>query len=202
MLMVLAGVVAWETKCIAGDDGEQAQVEINVGSAAEPLVEVNGRHFPDLGLSGRYLFAQQHAQEEPPLPPSQFNPDRAAGIVSNQRNYHLNYSRRSCQQPPEYGTESVPRSLGLPRRGVVKLNLSDENLIINLTQIPREESASLPDRKRCQIVGSSDSVAGNGTLIPPPKHLTNPAGCGVGIHICRVSLKEMPLLSDRTFSLT
>ncbi|HZJ38455.1 MAG TPA: hypothetical protein VFD18_04725 [Chthoniobacterales bacterium] len=118
MLMVLAGVVAWETECIAGDDGEQAQVEINVGSAAEPLVEVNGRHFPDLGLSGRYLFAQQHAQEEPPLPPSQFNPDPGGGDRVQPEELPPELFPPILPQPPEYGTESVPRSLGLPRKGV------------------------------------------------------------------------------------
>src|SRR5678816_821646 len=104
---------------------------------------------------------------------------RAAGIASNQRNYHLNYSRRSCHNHQNTEQNQFQDLLAYREKASVKLNLSDENLIINLTQIPREESASLPDRKRCQIVGSSDSVAGNGTLIPPPKHLTNPAGCGL-----------------------
>ena len=54
---------------------------------------------------------------EPPLPPNQFNPDPGViqddGIVRRPIS-----SRRSCPELLQYGEEMVPRSLGLPRKGV------------------------------------------------------------------------------------
>ncbi|HEV3410683.1 MAG TPA: hypothetical protein VG095_10340, partial [Chthoniobacterales bacterium] len=54
---------------------------------------------------------------EPPLPPEEFNPD--PGVIEGtevEPPPHL--FPPILPQPPEYGEEPVPRSLGLPRRGV------------------------------------------------------------------------------------
>ena len=55
--------------------------------------------------------------EDPPLPPSQFNPDPGGGNLLEPEP-PPDLFPPILPQPPEYGEESVPRSLGLPRRGV------------------------------------------------------------------------------------
>ena len=87
-------------------------------------VEINGKPAASrFTFGGLYLFSPAEPEEgydydlEPPLPPSQFNPD--PGVTQDD----------GVQPPPdlfppilpqllEYGEESVPRSLGLPRKGV------------------------------------------------------------------------------------
>lgn len=86
-------------------------------------VEINGKPAaPRFKFGGLYLFSPAEPKEaeeelEPPLPPSQFNPDPGViqedGVVAPPDLF-----------PPvlpellEYGEEMVPRSLGLPRKGV------------------------------------------------------------------------------------
>ncbi|MFN2475136.1 MAG: hypothetical protein ABR526_02200 [Chthoniobacterales bacterium] len=82
-------------------------------------VEINGRPGDSrYTFGGLYLLTRdEEEQEEVPLPPSSFNPD--PGVVES----------RDVPPPPdlfppllpqlsEYGEEAVPRSLGLPRKGV------------------------------------------------------------------------------------
>ena len=54
---------------------------------------------------------------EPPLPPSDFNPDPGV-IESNEVEEPPDLFPPILPQLPDYGEEPVPRSLGLPRRGV------------------------------------------------------------------------------------
>lgn len=87
-------------------------------------IEINGKPAPKrFKFGGLYLFSPAEPEEgeyddlEPPLPPNQFNPDPGViqedGVVAPPDLF-----------PPvlpellEYGEESVPRSLGLPRKGV------------------------------------------------------------------------------------
>jgi hypothetical protein len=86
-------------------------------------VEINGKPATKrFKFGGLYLFSPAEPEEgedelEPPLPPSQFNPD--PGVIQED----------GVMAPPDlfppvlpellqYGEESVPRSLGLPRKGV------------------------------------------------------------------------------------
>ena len=110
-------------------DSKDTLVEINGGHRGGRKVEVNpplqgigaagGRRFhAHWRFGGRYLFGQEQAQpEEPPLPPSQFNPDPGGGNLLEPEP-PPDLFPPILPQPPEYGQESVPRSLGLPRRGV------------------------------------------------------------------------------------
>ncbi len=92
----------------------------SMAAAAEGAeVEVNGRRrHSHWRFGGRYLFGQEQVQvEDPPLPPSQFNPDPGGGNLLEPEP-PPDLFPPILPQPPEYGEESVPRSLGLPRRGV------------------------------------------------------------------------------------
>lgn len=80
-------------------------------------VEINGRVTESrYTFGGLYLLTREEEPEQPPLPPSDFNPD--PGVIES----------REIEPPPdlfppllpqlsEYGEEAVPRSLGLPRKG-------------------------------------------------------------------------------------
>src|SRR5262245_37549126 len=63
-------------------------------------------------------------------PHPNLTPIRAAGIVSNQRNYHLNYSRPSCRNHQNTEQNQFQDLLVYREKVFVKLNQSDENLII------------------------------------------------------------------------
>jgi hypothetical protein len=102
-------------------DSKDALVEVNGGRRDGAQVEVNGRRVRNHWQAGRrYLFGQEQAQlEDPPLPPSQFNPDPGGGnLLEAEPEPPPDLFPPILPQPPEYGEESVPRSLGLPRRGV------------------------------------------------------------------------------------
>jgi hypothetical protein len=71
----------------------------------------------DLTFARTILLAREEQTAEPPLPPSQFNPDPGAGRhVETEAPPEL--FPPILPQPTEYGHEPLPRSLELPRRGV------------------------------------------------------------------------------------
>jgi hypothetical protein len=66
-----------------------------------------------------WMTADQEAQPvEPPLPPNEFNPDPGGGKEVNEPTMPPDLFPPILPQPPEYGAEPLPRSLGLPRRDV------------------------------------------------------------------------------------
>lgn len=97
-------------------------------SAADPAsrgrdsgvsVEINGRRLRAAGpiVELGWMSAQENgAQEEPPLAPNEFNPD--PGAVEPEPQPPPDLFPPILPQPEEYGEDAVPRSLGLPRRGV------------------------------------------------------------------------------------
>jgi hypothetical protein len=103
-------------------DSKDATVEI-VRERKGTQVEINGYRVKSrLKPERRYLFAQQDAQvENPPLPPSQFNPDPGGGNLLVDPVEPPDLFPPILPTPPEYGDEPVPRSLRLPRRGVREL---------------------------------------------------------------------------------
>src|SRR5207248_9650894 len=134
-------------------------VGINGGRRKEAEVEVNGRRaHSHLRFGGRYLFGQEQARvEDPPLPPSQFNPDPGGGNLLEPEP-PPDLFPPILPQPPEYGEESVPRSLGLPRRGV-------------------RESA--PERRKLDYEAYPDSETGAG-LLPGSEPVPNRWFIGFG----------------------
>ena len=86
-------------------------------------VEINGKPATKrFKFGGLYLFSPAEPEEgegdlEPPLPPNQFNPDPGViqedGVVAPPDLFPP-----VLPQLLEYGEEMVPRSLGLPRKGV------------------------------------------------------------------------------------
>ncbi|HEY2615042.1 MAG TPA: hypothetical protein VGI42_04985, partial [Chthoniobacterales bacterium] len=96
-------------------DNKDATVEI-VRERGTASVEINGyRVNSPLKQSRRYLFGQEQVLD-PPLPPSQFNPDPGGGNLLEPIE-PPDLFPPILPQPPEY-TGPAPRSLGLPRRGV------------------------------------------------------------------------------------
>lgn len=84
-------------------------------------IEINGRRVQSTFHYGRrFLFGEQEAilDAEPPLPPSQFDPDPGGVNLANPEPEPPDLFPPILPQPPEYGDEPLPRSLGLPRRGV------------------------------------------------------------------------------------
>ncbi len=84
-----------------------------------PTIEVNGKRVPSTFHFGkRFLFGQEEAilDVDPPLSPSQFNPD-PGGINLAEPEPPPDLFPPILPQPPEYGDEPVPRSLRLPRQG-------------------------------------------------------------------------------------
>jgi hypothetical protein len=101
-------------------DSKDATVEI-VRDRGGAEVEINGyRVRSRLKPSRRYLFGQAQV-EDPPLPPSQFNPDPGGGNLLEEPPEPPDLFPPILPQPMEYGDEPVPRSLRLPRRGVREL---------------------------------------------------------------------------------
>ena len=100
-------------------DSKDTSFEINHSPNTSAQVQLNGRVAdPHARFRGRYLFGQEEVEpEEPPLPPSQFNPDPGGGNLLEPEP-PPDLFPPILPQPPEYGDETVPRSLGLPRRGV------------------------------------------------------------------------------------
>jgi hypothetical protein len=140
-------------------DSKDALVEINRERREGANIEVNGRRaHPHWRFGGRYLFGQEQAQvEDPPLPPSQFNPDPGGGNLLEPEP-PPDLFPPILPQPPEYGEESVPRSLGLPRRGV-------------------RESA--PERRKLDYEAYPDSENGSG-LLPGSEPVPNRWFIGFG----------------------
>ena len=140
------------------NDSKDALVEIN------PPLQGNGaagglRLHSHWRFGGRYLFGQEQAEpEEPPLPPSQFNPDPGGGGNLLEPEPPPDLFPPILPQPPEYGQESVPRSLGLPRRGV------------------RE---SEPERRKLDYEEYPDSETGRG-LLPGSEPVPNRWFIGFG----------------------
>src|ERR1043165_5669614 len=97
-------------------DSKDATVEI-VRERGEANVEISVYGVKSRWKPSRlYLFGQEQVLD-PPLPPSQFNPDPGGGNLLEPEP-PPDLFPPILPQPPEYGEESVPRSLGLPRRGV------------------------------------------------------------------------------------
>ena len=139
-------------------DSKDAVVEVNGGRHSGAQVEVNGHRIRNHWQPGRrYLFGQEQAQvEDPPLPPSQFNPDPGGGNLLEPEP-PPDLFPPILPQPPEYGEESVPRSLGLPRRGV------------------RETT---PERRKLDYEAYPDSETGN--LLPGSEPVPNRWFIGFG----------------------
>jgi hypothetical protein len=96
-------------------DSKDATVEI-VRERRGANVEINGyRVKPRFKPGRRYLFGQEEILD-PPLPPSQFNPDPGSGNLLEPIEPPDLYPP-ILPQPPEYTGGAAPRSLGLPRRG-------------------------------------------------------------------------------------
>jgi len=139
-------------------DSKDAVVEINA-RYREAEVELNGRRrHSHWRFGGRYLFGQEQVQvEDPPLPPSQFNPDPGGGNLLEPIE-PPDLFPPILPQPPEYGEESVPRSLGLPRRGVREME---------------------PERHKLEYQTYPDSESGIG-LIPGSEAVPNRWFIGFG----------------------
>jgi hypothetical protein len=116
-------------------DSKDATVEI-VRQRGDANVEINGfRVKSRLKPSRRYLFGQEQILD-PPLPPSQFNPDPGGGNLLEPEEPPDLYPP-ILPQPPEYNGPA-PRSLGLPRRGVREME--PERHKLDYEQYPGSES--------------------------------------------------------------
>jgi len=84
-----------------------------------PARSAGGVH-RDLTFMHLDLLAQndQPPETEPPLPPSQFNPDPGAGKQQIEPQPPPELFPPTLPPPPGYGEEPLPRSLKLPRKGV------------------------------------------------------------------------------------
>jgi hypothetical protein len=89
-------------------------------------------------------FEENGEPTEPPLPPNEFNPDPGGGKEVNEPEMPPDLFPPILPQLPEYGEEAVPRSLGLPRRGVREV---------------------VPRRRKLEYEPYEESVAGR--RIPP-----------------------------------
>ncbi|MFL6520433.1 MAG: hypothetical protein ACJ8NS_09465 [Chthoniobacterales bacterium] len=116
-------------------DNKDATVEI-VRERGDANVEINGYRVKSrLKPSRRYLFGQEQVLD-PPLPPSQFNPDPGGGNLLEPVEPPDLYPP-ILPQPPEYDGPA-PRSLGLPRRGVREME--PERHKLDYEQYPDSES--------------------------------------------------------------
>lgn len=138
-------------------DSKDATVEI-VRDRKGAAIEINGfRVHPHFKAGRRYLFGQEEAQLDPPLPPSQFNPDPGGGNLLEPEEPPDLYPP-ILPQPPDYTEEPVPRSLGLPRRGVREMT---------------------PERRKLDYDSYPDSEAGRG-LLPGSEPVPNRWFVGFG----------------------
>ena len=116
-------------------DSKDATVEI-VRERGDTNVEINGyRVRSQLKQGRRYLFGQEQVLD-PPLPPSQFNPDPGGGNLLEPIE-PPDLFPPILPQPPEY-TGPAPRSLGLPRRGVREME--PERHKLDYEEYPDSES--------------------------------------------------------------
>ena len=140
-------------------DAKDAQVEVHTRRSTTVQVELNGRTRSHFKPGRRYLFGQEQAVfEEPPLPPSQFNPDPGGGNLLVEPEPPPDLFPPILPQPPEYPDESLPRSLGLPRRGVREVE---------------------PERHRLEYQEYPDSESGRG-LLPGSEPVPNRWFIGFG----------------------
>ncbi|HZE13150.1 MAG TPA: hypothetical protein VE086_05290, partial [Chthoniobacterales bacterium] len=96
-------------------DSKDATVEI-VREPGDANVEINGYRVKSrLKRERRYLFGQEQVLD-PPLPPSQFNPDPGGGNLLEPIEPPDLFP--PILPPPQEYSAPAPRSLGLPRRGV------------------------------------------------------------------------------------
>ncbi len=108
-----------------------------------PFLSIRAEDVPTAKVA--WMTSDQDVEPvEPPLPPNEFNPDPGSGKETNEPVPPPDLFPPILPQPPEYGEETVPRSLGLPRRGV------------------REVA---PQRHKLQYEGYDESTVGRG--IPP-----------------------------------
>jgi hypothetical protein len=98
------------------DLGDAKDATVEIVRERQANVEINGyRVRPRLKSGRRYLFGQEQVLD-PPLPPSEFNPDPGGGNLLEPIEPPDLYPP-ILPQPQEY-EGPAPRSLGLPRRGV------------------------------------------------------------------------------------
>ena len=117
-------------------DSKDATVEI-VRERDGANVEINGYRVKSRLKPGRrYLFGQEEILD-PPLPPSQFNPDPGGGNLLEPVEPPDLYPP-ILPQPPEYDGGAAPRSLGLPRRGVREM--TPERHKLDYEEYPDSES--------------------------------------------------------------
>lgn len=91
------------------------------GKEARPVtLEINGRRVKStFHYSRPFLFGQEQILDaEPPLPPSEFNPDPGNPNLAEPLPEPPDLFPPILPQPPQYGEEALPRSLNLPRKGV------------------------------------------------------------------------------------
>src|SRR4051812_48147305 len=82
-------------------DSKDATVEI-VRDRKGAAIEINGFRFhPHFKTGRRYLFGQEQAEMDPPLPPSEFNPDPGGGNLLEPEEPPDLYPP-ILPQPPEY----------------------------------------------------------------------------------------------------
>ena len=110
-----------ESKGMRESPRQNASVEIIPdGKEARPAtLEINGRRVQStFHFQRRFLFGEEQIlDQEPPLPPSEFNPDPGINLAEPPPE-PPDLFPPILPQPPEYGDEPLPRSLGLPRKGV------------------------------------------------------------------------------------
>src|SRR6266404_1814040 len=137
-------------------DSKDATVEI-VRERDGANVEINGyRVKSQLKPGRRYLFGQEQVLD-PPLPPSQFNPDPGGGNLLEPEE-PPDLFPPILPQPPEYDGGAAPRSLGLPRRGVREMT---------------------PERHKLEYEEYPDSETGRG-LLPGSEPVPNRWFIGFG----------------------
>ncbi len=148
----------------AGDDAGSPRVEVNGRTKRDqtrrPTLEINGRRVQStFRFERHFLFGQEQIlDEEPPLPPSQFNPDPGNPNLAEPVPEPPDLFPPILPQPPEYGEEPVPRSLGLPRRGVREIE---------------------PRRRKLEYENYPESASGEG-LLPGSEPVPNRWFVGFG----------------------
>jgi hypothetical protein len=131
------------------------------GKETRPVtLEVNGRRVQStFHYSRRFLFGQEQILDtEPPLPPSAFNPDPGNPNLAEPPPEPPDLFPPILPQPPEYGEEALPRSLGLPRTGVREVT---------------------PERRKLQYESYPESSRGEG-LLPGSEPVPNRWFVGFG----------------------
>jgi hypothetical protein len=138
------------------DLGDAKDATVEIVRERQANVEINGyRVRPRLKPGRRYLFGQEQVLD-PPLPPSEFNPDPGGGNLLEPIEPPDLYPP-ILPQPQEY-EGPAPRSLGLPRRGVREME---------------------PDRHKLEYEEYPDAESGRG-LLPGSEPIPNRWFIGFG----------------------